>query len=520
MADVADYENAFRDGPVGLIAWRRAEGWAVVSASPNLGEIIGYSADELRAGDVEYADIVHEQDSPGLFERIGIAAAGDATDLVLDYRIVTREGETRRIFDHTRIERDASGEAEGFVSHIFDATALGRDDGGREFVAHMSHEIRTPLAGMLGLAEALAAADLPPEQSEIVAALTEAGRALNQLVDNVLDLSKIEAGQMELNLTDFRVGELCTSAERLFARRAAAKGVTLAASGQAMDIALRGDPGRLRQLLFNLVSNAVKFTSEGRVDIRWRSEPPDAEGRTAVRISVEDTGLGMSPDQIETIFDSYRQASVGTASEFGGTGLGLAISKRLAALMGGRLWVESAPGEGSTFHFEAAFDSAAGAVDEMAALRREEANAAAQATLRARRPRVLAAEDASANQRVLQLLLEPLGATVTIARDGREAVEKFAEEAFDVVLMDSRMPRLGGIEATAEIRRLERERGRAPAPILALTAETLSRTLDAFRDAGADAVLPKPFEPARLFRAIAEILEPPETGAPPAPDAA
>ena len=129
MADVADYENAFRDGPVGLIAWRRAEGWAVVSASPNLGEIIGYGAEELRAGDVEYADIVHEQDSPGLFERIGIAAAGDATDLVLDYRIVTRDGETRRIFDHTRIERDESGEAEGFVSHLFDATALARDDG-------------------------------------------------------------------------------------------------------------------------------------------------------------------------------------------------------------------------------------------------------------------------------------------------------------------------------------------------------------------------------------------------------
>ena len=507
MIDGAEARRAFEDGPFALIAWRRAEGWRVVTASPNIERVVGYPAAELLSGEVEYADIVHEQDSPGLFERIGVAAAGDAEELTLSYRVLTRSGETRKIYDRTRIERDATGEAEGFVSYLLDVTGEADDEAGREFVAHMSHEIRTPLSGILGLAEALSETSLGAEQREIVDALTEAGRSLNQLVSNVLDLSKIEAGQMQLDLADFRVGELCLSAERLFSRRAAGNGVALSTSGQAMDIALRGDPGRLRQLLYNLVSNAVKFTEAGSVTVRWACEPPDPEGRIRVRISVADTGVGMTPETVETIFDSYRQAGAETAGRYGGTGLGLAISKRLAALMGGRLWVESALGEGSTFHFEATFEAAAGAEDEMAALRREELNAAAQAALRARRPRVLAAEDATANQRVLELLLTPLGAEIEIARDGREAVKRYAGGDFDVVLMDSRMPRLGGIEATMEIRRIERERGLPRTPIVALTAETMDRTLAAFRDAGVDAFLPKPFEPARLFRAIADVLE-------------
>ena len=506
--DATMMQRSLEGGPVGLLAWRRADGWRVVAASPNLNAIIGYGADELLAGEVEYADIVHEQDSPGLFETVGLAATGSVNELTLAYRIVTKTGETRRIYDRTRIERDAAGEPEAFVSYILDVTADPEDGSGREFVAHMSHEIRTPLSGMLGLAEALSDTTLDGGQSEIVQSLLEAGRTLNQLVNNVLDLSKIEAGRMELDLADFRLGELCTAAERLFARRAAANGVTLSTRGQAMDIALRGDPGRLRQILYNLVSNAVKFTHDGRIEIIWACEPPDADGRIRARISVADTGVGMTAETLRNVFDSYRQADAGVAGRYGGTGLGLAISKQLAALMGGRLWVESEPRVGSTFHFEAEFEAAAAAEDEVATLRREEANAAAIATLRARRPRVLAAEDATANQRVLELLLEPHDATVVIARDGREAVEKFAEGPFDIVLMDSRMPRLGGIEATAEIRRLERERGLPRTPIVALTAETMKETLRGFEDAGVDAMLPKPFEPARLFRVIADTLAP------------
>jgi PAS domain S-box-containing protein len=505
--DEALMRRCYEGGPVGVIAWRRAEGWRVAAASPNLDAIIGYTDRELLTGEIEYADIVHEQDSADLFQRVGLAASGDTKALSLKYRVVTKSGDVRRIYDRTEIARDASGEAEAFISHILDVTDDPEDATSREYIAHMSHEIRTPLSGMLGLAEALSETALSAHQAEILEALRDSGRSLTQLVNNVLDLSKIAAGKMELDLATFRLGELCTGAERLFARRAAANGVEIKTQGQAMDIALRGDAGRLRQLLYNLVSNAVKFTHEGRIEISWRCEPPDSDHRIRARISVSDTGVGMPAEAVERVFESYRQADATVSGVYGGTGLGLAISKQLAALMGGRLWVESAPGEGSTFHFEAMFDAAASVEDDLATLRREEANAAAQAVIRERKPRILAAEDAVANQRVLELLFAPLGATVSIARDGREAVEMYAAGGYDIVLMDSRMPRLGGIEATMEIRRLERERNAAPTPILALTAETQRSTHAAFETAGADAVMPKPFDPPRLFCAIADLIE-------------
>jgi signal transduction histidine kinase/ActR/RegA family two-component response regulator len=506
--------EAFENGPVGVLEWRRDQGWRVVLATANLERIVGHTAADFLSGAVEYADLIHEQDNPGVFERIGLAAARGDVELSLAYRLITPDGDTRRIYDRTRILRDATGEPEAFVSYLLDVTSEPRDGAAKEYIAHMSHEIRTPLGGMIGLAEALAETPLSPEQEDILKALNEAGASLLQLVNNVLDLSKIEAGAMTLDISDFRLGELCTAAERLFARRAAANGVTLTTRGQAMDIRLRGDAGRLRQMLFNLVANAVKFTREGRIEIGWAVEPPDQRERIVARISVSDTGVGMTPETIGRIFESYRQADSRTASEFGGTGLGLAISKQLAAMMGGRLWVESALGEGSTFFFEATFEASAAEQPELAALQREEANAAARAALTARAPRILAAEDASANQRVLELLLGPLRVDVVIARDGREAVELFQTERFDLVLMDSRMPRLGGIEATQEIRRFERETGRAPTPIVALTAETLDSAMAAFRDAGVDAFLPKPFEPTRLIRVIAETLAQAEVQSP------
>lgn len=494
------------DGPVCVIVWRREAEWRVSHVTANAEAVLGHPAADLLSGQIDYASIIHEQDGPALFERIGLAATGGACDLTLLYRIVTPSGEERRIYDRTRILRDADGEPEAFVSYVLDATEDPRDEAGRDYVAHMSHEIRTPLSGMLGLIEALDANRLPPEQAEIVASLRESAQSLTQLVSNVLDLSKIAAGAMELDMADFRLGELCAGAERLFSRRAAAKGVALTAEGQAQDLTLRGDPGRLRQLVYNLVSNAVKFTDRGAVTIRWRTEEPRADGRVLVRLEVADTGVGMTSEAVRYVFESYRQADARTGSEHGGTGLGLAIAKQLAALMGGRLSVESRLGEGSTFFFEAPFEVSTVSQSDLAALEREEANAAARGLIQARRPRVLAAEDAAANQRVLELLLTPLGATVEIARDGREAVEAFQTRPFDLVLMDSRMPRLGGVEATAEIRRIEREAARPRTPILALTAETADRTLRAFEAAEVDGVLPKPFDPQRLYREIAALL--------------
>jgi signal transduction histidine kinase/CheY-like chemotaxis protein len=496
----------FAEGPVGVLRWHRDQGWRVVLATPNLERLLGYGPAEFLSGEVEYANIVHEQDNPTLFERVGLAATSGEGEVTLAYRVVTKSGATRRLYDRTMIERDDKGEPAAFTSYLLDVTGEDRGEASREFVAHMSHEIRTPLSGMLGLVEALSATRLDAEQADILAAIRDAGGSLLQLLTNVLDLSKIDAGRMTLDIGDFRLGEICVAAERLFARRAAANGVGLSAEGDAFDIPLRGDAGRLRQMLVNLVSNAVKFTREGRIRIRWRCAAPDAEGRVLARISVSDTGVGMSAETVDRLFEDYAQADARTATEFGGTGLGLAISRRLAALMGGRLWVDSAPGRGSTFHFEASFEASETTATEVETLRREEANAAARAVLAARRPRVLAAEDTVANQRVLELLLSPLGVEVAIARDGREAVELYRRGGWDAVLMDSKMPVLGGVEATAEIRAWERDEGLPRTPVLALTAETLDKTIDAFRRAGADDYLAKPFDPQRLYRTLAALL--------------
>jgi signal transduction histidine kinase/CheY-like chemotaxis protein len=492
--------------PVVTLVWRRDDGWRMTTATPNVEELTGYAAGDFLSGDIEWSSIIEEQDNPALYEKVGIATAGDATRIDLEYRINRRDGVTRRVHDRTHILRDPSGEPLAFISYVLEAAHGGGEGPAREFIAHMSHEVRTPLSGMLGLIEALGQTRLGPQQQDILGSLREAGATLMQLVNNVLDLSKIEAGAMELDIGDFRLGELCTAAEKLFSRRAAANGVRLATRGQAMDIALRGDAGRIRQVLYNLVSNAVKFTAVGEIEILWSLAPPQPDGRVRARVSVRDTGAGMTPEVLARVFDSYRQADASVAAQYGGTGLGLSISRQLAAMMGGRLWADSEAGVGSTFHFEAIFEASSVARPDIVALEREEQNAAARARIAAARPRVLVAEDAVANQRVIALLLEPLGAEVLIARDGREAVEMAQRESFDLILMDSRMPRLGGIEATLEIRRAERERGGEATPILALTAETLERTLRAFDDAGANGYLSKPFDPQRLIRAVAGLL--------------
>jgi signal transduction histidine kinase/CheY-like chemotaxis protein len=520
-----ELERLYAEGPVAVLVWRREVQWRVAVATPNVDAVLGYPADDFLSGAVDYADVIHEQDSPEVFERVGVAATGNATDLTLRYRIVAPNGEQRRVYDRTRILRDPAGEPEAFVSYLLDVSGEAGEEAGREMIAHLSHEIRTPLSGMLGLVEALGEAELEGRSGEIVGSLREVGQALMQVVNNVLDLSRIEAGAMALEASDFRLGEICVQAERLFARRAEAQGVTLRSEGEPLDPALRGDPGRLRQVVFNLVGNAVKFTREGEVVVRWRVDPPGEDGRALARVEVADTGVGMSADALSRVFESYRQAHERVAGEFGGVGLGLAISRQLAAMMGGRLWARSAPGEGSTFFFEAAFDLSTSSQSDVAALRREEANAEARALIQARSPRILAAEDAAANARMLELLLTPLGATVTVARDGREAVDLAAERRFDLILMDTRMPRLSGVEATAEIRRMEREREAAPTPVLALTAETLERTLRSLREAGVDEVMAKPFDPQRLYHAIAALLanapppEPPPPEAAPAPPA-
>jgi CheY-like chemotaxis protein/anti-sigma regulatory factor (Ser/Thr protein kinase) len=262
-----------------------------------------------------------------------------------------------------------------------------------------------------------------------------------------------------------------------------------------------GDDVRLRQVLANLVSNAVKFTSHGGVGVEVRDEPD------GLRFKVRDTGVGIPRGKIAHLFEKFTQADTSTTRRFGGTGLGLAISRELVDLMGGRMEVSSTPGEGSVFGFSLPLERCA-ALAAVEPARPEAAAAAPGETLR-----VLAAEDNPTNQLILRALLEPLDVDFTVVENGALALEAFRSQRFDVILMDAQMPELNGPEAAAAIRRIEAEERRARTPIIALTANVMSHQLAVYREAGMDGFVAKPIDAARLFDAIAQATRPPEDAA-------
>ncbi|MGA0607351.1 ATP-binding protein [Phenylobacterium sp. VNQ135] len=369
------------------------------------------------------------------------------------------------------------------------ARAEAGDQAKAAFIANMSHEIRTPLNGVLGMAQALDGYDLGPEQRACVKVIRDSGATLLGVLNDVLDLSKIEAGKLEIAAAPFRLDELAEQVCATFSELAAAKDIGLAVRMEGVIAGLWiGDALRIRQVLSNLVSNAVKFTSEGAVTLVVEA------CSAGVRLSVADTGIGLSEDQLPGLFDKFSQADASTTRRYGGTGLGLSICRELVVLMGGAIEVSSRPGEGSTFSVTLP-------------LRRTAAQPNVHADPADRRAsrqalRVLAAEDNPTNQLVLRALLGPLGADLTLTSNGREAVEAFAAAAFDIVLMDVQMPEMNGLDATRAIREIEATRGMSRTPILALTANVLAHQVETYAAAGMDGHLAKPLDAAALYAAL------------------
>jgi len=362
------------------------------------------------------------------------------------------------------------------------------------FLATMSHEIRTPLNGVLGMAQALAAdPDLSPTQHERIEVIRQSGESLLAILNDVLDLSKIEAGKLALETARFEVGALAKTVHATFQAIADTKGVNFELSvDRAAQGVYEGDQVRVRQILWNLVSNALKFTEAGSVKVRIGRE------RGGLSLTVFDSGIGMTAGQLVGLFRKFEQADASTTRRFGGTGLGLAICRELAELMGGTIAATSAPGMGSTFTVRLPLKKVGRAAPKLKA-----AKARARPTSRDARPiRVLAAEDNAMNQLVLKTLLAQVGIEPEVVSDGRQAVEAWEREAWDVILMDVQMPVMDGPTATALIRARERSEGRARTPIIALTANAMSHQIAEYLQSGMDAFVAKPIEAQRLYEAL------------------
>jgi PAS domain S-box-containing protein len=368
-----------------------------------------------------------------------------------------------------------------------------------QFLATISHEIRTPLNGILGMAQALQREDLAPNQRDMVTTILESGHILVSLVNDVLDLSKIEAGKLEVSPIDGNLQQTLRSVISLFNSAAADKNVSLTSSfAPDVPVYLRFDPLRVRQCVSNLVANALKFTEAGSIAVHLSAERADDDVQI-ISIAVEDTGIGIESETIAKLFTEFTQADSSTTRRFGGTGLGLAITRKLARLMGGDVDAVSRIGHGSTFTFSFRAECAeAGCVQ-----RREEA-VVAGAEQHLADLRVLVVDDNIVNRKVARLFLEPLGVRVAEAENGMVALEALSVEPFDVILLDIHMPVMDGpdtcraIRASAEIW--------SETPVIAMTADAMQGDAEKYLGQGMNGYVAKPVEMAVLAAEISRVL--------------
>ncbi|WP_052813265.1 PAS domain-containing sensor histidine kinase [Desulfonatronum thioautotrophicum] len=516
----------------GIWVWNADE--RITFANETLQKMLGYPSEELLGkyiGDLILADEWQDHLASRQLRRRGRSESYERRFLHRDGHPVWTRVSATPMFD-------AEGIFIGSFAMVSDITSLKQAENEllqamqrteaanqvkNEFVANMSHEIQTPLNGIIGMMQILMTTDLDEQQRKYVTNAVVSANRLGRLLVDILDLSRIETGKVELQQKRFNPVELGRSVCEIFASTARTKGITL---GCRLDPTLPawivGDEARLVQILFNLLGNAVKFTAKGHVELEAHLLPSTDKGDLRILFSISDTGIGIPDEKLERLLEAFTQAEESYTRFYQGAGLGLTIVRRLVALMQGNISIESVPGKGTTFHVALPFTAAAISSEEqeVAVAVNGKADSGRDFLNTSRTLTVLVAEDEPLNQLSLRKILEPAGHQIVVAENGQQVLSLLSTQDVDAVLMDLQMPVMDGLEAIREIRRLERERYlrlRDPQatlrhiPIIAVTAHTLNVDRKTVLDAGADDFLVKPIEPLCLL-ALLHDLDDPQAG--------
>jgi PAS domain S-box-containing protein len=498
----------------------------VVSTShgPGCEAVTGYTSEDYAADADLWHKMVHPEDSPSVLEHSRQAIAGYQY-FPLEHRIIHKNGSIRWISNTLVARRDETGRVVAYDGLIADITerrmmeeellrakeaAEAASSAKSEFMANMSHEIRTPMNAILGLTKLVLRRNLSGEQREFLEGVMDAGDALMQIINDILDFSKIEAGRLELETEDFVLRDLLDKIMVSFTAQAGKKKIELKLTvDESVPDCVTGDQGRLRQVLVNLLGNALKFTPTGEVTLSVGLESADeqsdgvADGRrTKLIFCVRDTGIGIPEDKLDMIFDSFTQADSSTTKRFGGTGLGLAISKKIVGMMGGEIRAESTVERGSAFFFSAVLGvsgtsgTAGGAVPDDGRGKT------------VRKPlRILLAEDDRMNQMFAQSFLQEAGHTVATACNGRAVLSMLESGDYDVILMDISMPEMDGEQATRAIRQSRSGLYDPRIPIVAMTAHALKGDRERFLAVGMNGYIAKPVDIDELLRILDQVAQ-------------